>query len=146
MAITHHSSEERELARLHAALAAVTLTDSDRRILHWIAGWGPEVADPIASLLERTALAHGAAWTAPAGEPAAVRAAYDDGGPIPEGADPRAAEGLPSHMLLGVTAGPPAEPWWRCTLCRVTRRGQANPTMARVDAELHVARHHGGSR
>lgn len=56
----HHTEEQRELQRLYAALAAVDLGDADRTLLHWLAGWGPEIADAVASLLERQALAHGA--------------------------------------------------------------------------------------
>lgn len=145
MTMTRHTEEERELQRLYAALARVELSDVDRALLHLIAGWGPEIAEGVVSLLERQALAQEPRLPAQRGEAPGVREAYDMT-VLPPGADPVLAEGLPTYMVLGVDPGPPRTPWWRCTRCRETTSGQPSRDAARAEADEHVARHHGGGR
>lgn len=143
MSLTHHSDEQRGLDRMLAALDGVELTEQDRLMLRLISGWGPDISDAVASLLIRVALAHGTRPTP--SEPATVRAAYDAGAMTPDGAAAALAEGLPSYMVLGVEAGPPRTPWWRCRRCGMTYRG-ASLEGIRGDADAHVRTVHGGAR
>lgn len=95
--------------------------------------------DQAAVSLLRTYAAH----LVPAPRPA--EAARFWGEPMPAGADPEAAAGLPSNYRLGVDRA--GRPWWYCTICASGRYGLVDLALERRDAERHDLEHHrGGER
>lgn len=144
-----------DIELLYDCLRGVPLSDEHRRALYTAAGVGAQHVNDLLSLFHAMELHYGGPT-----EPASVRAAYDRmpapppprgqsrrfyASPIPPGADERAREGLPSHMLVGTN--PDGNPWWYCTRCREGRYGPVDMGLEHRDAADHVEkRHPGGGR
>lgn len=141
-----------DVEHLYDALRGVPLSDEHRRALYTAAGVGAQHVADLVSLFHAIELYHGT----PA-EPPSVRAAYDRmaavppprgqvrhfwASPVPEGADERAREGLPSYLLVGTH--PDGPPWWYCTRCRQGRYGPADVGLEYRSAVDHDEKRHGG--
>lgn len=118
-------------------LAGLELTPEQRQFVEMTEamGW-----DQAAVSLLRTFAAH----LVPAQRSGLPAPRYEFETAAPSGADPAAAEGLPSYMTVGTCSD--GTPWFHCKTHYTTHYGLVDVAQERRVAVDHVATFHGGER